>query len=164
MATVHELRSIQWIPVKLEQAWEFFSDTHNLLTITPPSLNLKLNNNLFGKEAYAGQVITYKVKPLLGIPVFWMTEITHLEPMKMFVDEQRKGPYSIWHHQHHFKSVEGGVEMTDLIHYSLPFGFAGNLANGLVKRKLTDIFSFRYHKIVELFGSWPGKSMRLTIH
>jgi ligand-binding SRPBCC domain-containing protein len=102
------------MPVSLEQAWDFFSNPNNLLTITPPFLNLKITNKVYGDEIYAGQIITYKVKPLLGIPLFWLTEIRHVERLKMFVDEQRKGPYKLWHHQHHFKAIEGGVEMKDL--------------------------------------------------
>jgi ligand-binding SRPBCC domain-containing protein len=153
MSKVYQLKRIQVIPVGIETAWKFFSDPNNLLTITPPFLNLKMTNELFGDEAYPGQIITYKVKPILGIAVFWMTEITHVKRLKFFVDEQRKGPYKLWHHQHHFKPVEGGVEMTDLVHYSLPFGILGDLANTLIVRnKLNEIFHYRFEKIEQLFG------------
>lgn len=153
MSKVYQLKRIQVIPVGIETAWKFFSDPNNLLTITPPFLNLKMTNELFGDEAYSGQIITYKVKPILGIAVFWMTEITHVERLKFFVDEQRKGPYKLWHHQHHFRPVEGGVEMTDLVHYSLPFGILGILANTLIVRnKLNEIFRYRFEKIEQLFG------------
>jgi ligand-binding SRPBCC domain-containing protein len=102
---------------------------------------------------YPGQVITYKVKPLLGIPLFWMTEITHVLPGKFFVDEQRFGPYSLWHHQHHFEAVEGGVMMTDIVHYKAPFGFLGDIAVSLfIKKQLNEIFEFRKKKVTELFG------------
>lgn len=164
MPSVHTIKSTQILPVSIETAWKFFSDPHNLLTITPPFLNLKVTNEIYGEEVYAGQVITYTVRPLLGIPLPWMTEITHVEKGKLFVDEQRQGPYSIWHHQHHFKAVTGGVEMTDLVHYKLPLGFIGNLANGpLVKGKLRQIFGFRYTKVVALFGPPPDGRMELTI-
>lgn len=155
MSKVYQLKRIQKIPVAMETAWKFFSDPNNLLTITPPFLNLKMTNELYGDEAYPGQIITYRVKPLLGIPLFWMTEITHVERLKFFVDEQRKGPYKLWHHQHHFKPIEGGVEMTDLVHYRLPFGFLGSIANSLiVHSKLEEIFRFRFEKVEELFGEW----------
>ncbi len=156
MSKVHLLKSVQKIPVKVEVAWTFFSHPKNLSAMTPPELNLKFTNELYGNQMYPGQVITYQVKPLLGIPLFWMTEITHVDPLCFFVDEQRRGPYQLWHHQHHFKAIEGGVEMTDLVHYALPFGPLGSLAHYLVvKKKLQEIFTYRFQKIIELFGAWP---------
>jgi ligand-binding SRPBCC domain-containing protein len=123
--------------------------------MTPEHLNLKYTNELFGDEMYPGQVLTYKVKPVLGIPLFWMTEITHVRVKQFFVDEQRFGPYSLWHHQHHFKAIDGGVEMTDLIHYKVPGWIIGDIANKLfIRKQLDDIFKFRYEKLEELFGKW----------
>lgn len=162
MGKVYQLRSVQKIPASLENTWQFFSDPNNLLAVTPPFLNLKVTNEVFAHEAYAGQIITYTVKPLLGIPIFWMTEITHVEPLKFFVDEQRKGPYKLWHHQHHFKAIEGGVEMADIVHYRLPFGFLGRIAHPLiVKNKLKEIFHFRFQKVNELFGEWKEQTMNI---
>lgn len=164
MSKVHILKSIQLLPSNIETVWDFFSDPKNLAAVTPPSLNLKVTNEVFGAEAYAGQVMTYIVKPLLGVPIFWMTEITQVVPQKMFIDEQRKGPYKLWHHQHHFKEIKGGVEMTDLVHYRLPFLFLGDLAHlFIVKNKLNEIFTYRYSKIAGLLGKWPGESMNLMI-
>jgi ligand-binding SRPBCC domain-containing protein len=89
----------------------------------------------------------------LGLPLYWMTEITHVVEGKYFIDEQRFGPYTLWHHQHHFRAVDGGVEMTDLIHYKIPLGIIGRVANMLfVRQKLNDIFNYRYEKVKELFG------------
>jgi ligand-binding SRPBCC domain-containing protein len=123
--------------------------------MTPDYLNLKFTNELYGEEMYPGQVMTYRVKPLLGIPLFWMTEITHVQPGQFFVDEQRFGPYSLWHHQHHFREIPGGVEMTDLVHYKLPLGFLGEIAHGIfVRKQLESIFDFRYRKVESLFGRW----------
>ena len=108
--------------------------------------------------------MTYKVKPLLGIPFSWMTEIRHVEPLKYFVDEQRKGPYKLWHHQHHFKTIEGGTEMIDIVHYRLPMGLLGSMANEwMIKKELRKIFSYRYNKIIELFGEWNGSGMEIKI-
>jgi ligand-binding SRPBCC domain-containing protein len=165
MGKLHYLKSIQKIPASLEKTWEFFSNPKNLAEITPSFLNLKVTNEIYGDKAYPGQVLTYTVKPLLGISIEWMTEITHVEHMKMFVDEQRKGPYKLWHHQHHFKEIEGGVEMTDLVHYRVPFGPLGNMAHPLiVKNKLRDIFLYRFGRVNEIFGSWPGEDeMNLEI-
>jgi ligand-binding SRPBCC domain-containing protein len=165
MGQVHYLKNIQKIPASIEEAWKFFSNPNNLLAITPPFLNLKMTNELFGDEVYAGQVMTYTVRPLLGVPIQWMTEITHVERFKLFVDEQRKGPYQLWHHQHHFKFIEGGVEMTDLVHYRLPLGILGNAMHGItVKNKLREIFTYRYFKTNEIFGDWVDSEMNLTIN
>lgn len=151
--SVHCLKSTQFMPISLDEAWEFFSHPKNLAVMTPEYLNLKFTNELHGDAMYPGQVITYKVKPLLGIPMFWMTEITHVVDRKFFVDEQRFGPYALWHHQHHFEAVEGGVLMTDIVHYKAPLGFLGDLAVALfIKGQLKEIFAFRKRKVEELFG------------
>ncbi len=103
---------------------------------------------------YAGQLIEYRVSPLLGIPLYWMTEITHVVEGKYFIDEQRFGPYALWHHQHHFREVEGGVEMTDIVHYKIPLGILGALADRIfVRQKLKQIFDYRFQAVSQLF---PG--------
>jgi ligand-binding SRPBCC domain-containing protein len=149
---VYVFKRVQVLPISVQEAWDFFSHPKNLNVLTPPSLNLKFTNELFGEAMYPGQVITYNVKPVLGIPLFWMTEITHVARPHFFVDEQRRGPYALWHHEHHFKPVAGGVEMTDLIHYAIPFGVLGRLAHALfVKKQLHEIFAYRYQKAETLF-------------
>ena len=153
MSKIYHLKTVQQIPVSLEKAWDFFSDPSNLSKITPSGMGFKILSEQTGQRMYAGQIIEYKVKPVLGIPVYWMTEITHVEEGKFFVDEQRFGPYSFWHHQHHFKENERGVEMTDLVHYGIPFGPLGDLANSLfVSRQLNQIFQFRFQAVEKLFG------------
>lgn len=155
MSRVYVLQRVQRLPISVEAAWEFFSHPKNLFELTPPALNLKFTNELFGGAMYPGQIITYKVKPLLRIPLFWMTEITHVNKPHFFVDEQRRGPYSLWHHEHHFKQIDGGVEMTDLVHYALPFGPLGDVAHALfVKRQLQQIFEYRFQKTELLFGKF----------
>ena len=104
-------------------------------------------------KMYAGMIITYVLSPLLGIKMNWMTEITHVDDKKYFVDEQRFGAYALWHHQHHFKEIDGGVQMTDLLHYAIPYGAIGTLANTFfVKGKVEQIFDYRTKAIEELFG------------
>lgn len=155
MSKVYSLKTVQRIPVSPEKAWNFFSDPANLQTITPGNMGFTIISQHQGHRMYPGQVIEYKVKPVAGIPLYWMTEITHVQGGSYFVDEQRFGPYSLWHHQHHFKSIEGGVEMTDIVHYKIPFWILGDLAHLLfVKKKLETIFQFRYQKVEELFGKW----------
>ena len=153
MSKVYSLKTVQTIPVGLDKAWDFFSNPANLQAITPQNLGFKIISEHHGNEMYAGQVIEYTVKPVLNIPLYWMTEITHVADKKYFVDEQRFGPYSLWHHQHHFKETADGVEMTDIVHYKLPFGFLGDIANTLfVKNQLKEIFDFRYKVVEEMFG------------
>lgn len=153
MSKVYSLKTVQVMPVSLEKAWDFFSNPANLQSITPGNLGFKIISNHHGSHMYAGQIIEYKVSPLMGIPIYWMTEITHVSEGKFFVDEQRFGPYSLWHHQHHFREVEGGVEMTDIVHYKLPFWVLGDVAHALfVKKQLKGIFDYRYVKVKELFG------------
>ncbi len=154
MSKVYSLKTVHNIPVSIDKAWDFFSSPANLQAITPANLGVKSISKHHREKMYAGQVIEYKVSPLLGIPLYWMTEITHVEYKKYFVDEQRYGPYSMWHHQHHFKVIEGGVEMTDIVHYKLPLWFLGDMANGLfVKKQLQQIFDYRFKKVEEMFGN-----------
>lgn len=152
MSKVYTLKTIQKIPISLAEAWDYFSSPANLQKITPPEMGFKIISNHHANKMYAGQIIEYTVNPVLGIPIYWMTEITHVEDQEYFVDEQRFGPYDLWHHQHHFKEIDDGVEMTDIVHYKLPFWFLGDLANSLfVKKQLKDIFDYRYGKVEELF-------------
>ena len=144
MSKVYNLKKIQFLPIKIEEAWKFFSSPDNLKKITPPALGFNIISEHTENEMYAGQLIEYTVKPLFGIPLYWMTEITNVERFKYFIDEQRYGPYSFWHHQHHFKEVKGGVEMTDIVHYKIPFWFFGDIANNLfVRKQLKKIFDYR---------------------
>lgn len=149
---MHHLQSVLRLPITLEEAWAFFSSPKNLAVITPKSLNL-VPLTALPEKMYPGIFIEYSVKPLFGIPMTWVTEITHVQEKSYFVDEQRVGPYRIWHHEHHFKAIEGGVEMTDLLSYQLPMGPLGLLANDLiVKQQVREIFSFREKRLQELFG------------
>ena len=152
----HSIKTVQKIPISLDKAWDFFSNPANLQAITPDNMGFKVISKHHGDTMYAGQIIEYTVKPILGIPIYWMTEITQVKDKQYFVDEQRFGPYSLWHHQHHFKAIEGGVEMTDIVHYKNPLWLLGRLANFLfVKKQLKEIFQYRLKKTEELFGSWP---------
>lgn len=180
--SVHSFQKVQIIPATLEQAWDFFSSPKNLPLITPPEMDFRVLPSPSDRQAhtsrpgdgskpsasvdriYAGQVIEYKLRPLPGIRVYWMTEITHVKDGVYFVDEQRFGPYSLWHHQHHFKETNKGIEMTDIVHYKVPFGILGDFANTLfVKRQLEGLFQYRTRKIDEIFGSGlsaPGQQGR----
>lgn len=149
---LHTLCQQQMLPISMEQAWGFFSSPHNLDSITPADLGFRITSSDIG-AMHEGQIITYKVKIAPLIWVDWVTEIKAVEERVAFVDEQRFGPYRFWHHRHHFEAVEGGVRMTDLVHYGLPFGPLGALAHLLfVRRKLEWIFGERRRILEERFG------------
>jgi ligand-binding SRPBCC domain-containing protein len=151
------LREVQRLPISLPEAWRFFSDPGNLPRITPPSLGLEVTSDLPG-VMYPGMIITYRVRPIPWVSVGWVTEITHVREPVLFVDEQRFGPYRFWHHEHHFREVEGGgVEMEDIVHYALPLGPIGRVFGGpLVRRRLEQIFSFRRRLLAREFGLEVG--------
>jgi len=152
MAT-YTLQRTQKLPISLEKAWDFFSSPKNLKAITPEYMGFNIISGA-DKRAYPGQIIEYTVKPVLGIPMYWMTEITQVRDMEFFIDEQRVGPYAMWHHQHFFKAIEGGVEMEDIIHYRLPLGPLGSIAHALfVKRQLEGIFTYRFKTLEDKWGT-----------
>ncbi|PID70951.1 MAG: hypothetical protein CR985_02215 [Flavobacteriales bacterium] len=139
------------VDTDLDSCWDFFSNPVNLKKITPEYMDFTIFDS-DNKRMYPGQIIQYYVKPLMGIKMTWVTEITQVAEKAFFIDEQRIGPYKFWHHKHYFKKVENGVEMTDVVHYALPFGVLGKLANALfVKRQLKQIFDYRTQKIKTLF-------------
>ncbi|MEY5069591.1 MAG: hypothetical protein RLZ47_1453 [Bacteroidota bacterium] len=152
----YQLKFEQKLPISLEQAWDFFSSPLNLAKITPDHMGFIITSDFKeGQKMYPGMIITYKVSPLLGIKLNWMTEITHVQEGKYFVDEQRFGPYALWHHQHHFEEIKGGVHMTDIINYAIPYGFIGRIANSiLVENEVRGIFDYREKKVEELFGKF----------
>lgn len=141
----------QRLPISLEKAWDFFSTPANLAKITPDHMGFKITSGNAGKM-YPGQIITYVIGLLPGIKSNWVTEITQVNEQAFFIDEQRFGPYKMWHHEHRFKAVENEVIMIDKVSYKLPFGFIGSLAHVLfIKKKLNDIFSFRYQTLDKFF-------------
>ncbi|WP_420317358.1 SRPBCC family protein [Ekhidna sp.] len=149
---IYTLSVMQELPIGLSEAWDFFSSPKNLEIITPPHMGFKITSGEPG-GMYPGQIITYKVAPFPGVKTNWATEITHVIDKKFFVDEQRFGPYNMWHHEHHFEERENGIFMTDKVSYKIPFGFLGHLAQGLfVKRQLKEIFEYRINKLEEMFG------------
>ena len=153
---IYTLKSIQKLPAPLEEIWNFISTPKNLGVITPPEMGFV---TLSGDDSdmFAGQIIHYTVKPILGIKMQWVTEITHVEDKKFFVDEQRYGPYAFWHHKHFIREIPGGVEMEDIVHYKLPLGILGQLVQPiLVKPQLEKIFEFRSKKLIELFGEFKN--------
>lgn len=150
---IYQLKTEQIIPSTIEKVWDFISSPKNLAKITPPYMGFQITNDPVSEKMYAGQIISYKVSPLLGIKMDWVTEITHVEENKYFVDEQRVGPYSIWHHQHMIEAVAEGVLMKDIVSYKPPFGIFGKIANELIiRRQLNEIFAYRFQAVEREFG------------
>lgn len=148
---IHTLTSEHILPLSMDEAWDFFTHPNNLDRITPKEMQFKITNNPPDKT-YLGQIITYRIGILPLINSNWVTEITHFEDRKFFVDEQRFGPYAMWHHEHHFEEMpDGKVKMTDIVNYKLPMGILGEfLASSFVKKKVRMIFESRYHILEEI--------------
>jgi ligand-binding SRPBCC domain-containing protein len=154
----YQLRKQQFISAPVRAVWDFISSPHNLKVITPEYMGFEITSESLPGKMYPGMIIPYTVKPLLGIKMVWVTEITHIEEMKYFIDEQRIGPYSMWHHQHFIESSGEGVLMTDIVTYSPPLGFIGALLNHLfIRKKLDSIFSYRSTILQEHFTRNPGR-------
>jgi ligand-binding SRPBCC domain-containing protein len=155
---IFNLKRVQKLPISLEEAWNFFSSPRNLEKITPPHMAFKIVYISGSDKTYAGQLIRYKVNIFPHIAVDWVTEITHVQEPFYFIDEQRSGPYTLWHHQHRFKEVEGGVEMTDEVNYAIPLGMIGKLAHWIfVGREVNAIFDHRHRILEEYFLLNRGK-------
>jgi ligand-binding SRPBCC domain-containing protein len=149
---MYQLKRTQFIKSDIKTCWDFFSSPNNLKVITPPYMGFEVKTEV-PSIMYEGLMIAYTVRPLFGIPMSWVTEIKTVKENQFFVDEQRQGPYTIWHHEHHFKEVEGGVEMTDIVSYVLPFGILGKLVHPIiVRKKLEEIFAYRFKKVDEIFN------------
>lgn len=149
----YQLHKTQKIPATIDQVWDFISSPVNLKKITPEYMGFNIFSKSLSEKMYPGMIISYKVSPVLGIKMTWVTEITHAKEKEYFVDEQRVGPYSFWHHEHKIESIEGGVLMTDIVSYKPPFGILGSVANSiLVKKQLKEIFDFRVTAVEKIFG------------
>jgi len=149
---VFKLKYSQKLPLSLNQAWDFLSSPNNLELITPKNMDFRITD-WDQKKAYPGQIIQYTVKPMFGLKLNWVTEITQVRNKEFFIDEQRFGPYSFWHHKHFLKEVDGGVLMEDVIHYKIPFGPLGYILNFLfINSKLNSIFKYREEELTKIFG------------
>ena len=151
---MYQLSDEQFLPISLQQAWDFFSSPKNLAKITPPEMGFIIRTKLDDSRGiYSGMLIDYTVKPLLGIPMHWRTEISQVADKHQFTDRQLIGPYKVWEHTHTFVEKDGGVLMTDHINYQLPLGFLGTIAHALlVRRKIESIFTYRKAVLLKMFN------------
>jgi ligand-binding SRPBCC domain-containing protein len=151
---MYQLKITQNIPISLIEAWDFFSQPDNLGKITPQYMNFNILSRSDAGEMYPGMIITYRLSPLFNFTVKWATEITQIKEHRYFIDNQIQGPYKIWHHEHHFKEINNGTEMRDILFYDVPFGFIGQILHKIfIRKRVQEIFDFRETKIKELFGS-----------
>lgn len=154
----YQLHKTQKVPATINEVWNFISAPANLKKITPEYMGFDITSEMLSEKMYPGMIITYRVSPVLGIKMNWVSEITHVKEKEYFVDEQRSGPYSIWHHEHKIEPVEGGVLMTDIVSYKPPFGILGSVANAIfIKKQLEEIFEFRRKVLIEIFGEMEEK-------
>jgi ligand-binding SRPBCC domain-containing protein len=149
----YQLHKTQKIPATINEVWDFISSPANLKKITPEYMGFNITSKLLSEKMYPGMIISYKVSPVLGIKMTWVTEITQVKEKEYFVDEQRVGPYSMWHHEHKIEPIDGGVLMTDIVSYKPPFGILGSIANSiLIKKQLKEIFDYRTVAMERMFG------------
>jgi ligand-binding SRPBCC domain-containing protein len=152
---IYTLKRKQVLPITLEEAWPFFSTPRNLEQITPAFLRFQIVSEI-PDDIYNGLIICYRIRAVAGLPMTWVTEIKQVEPLGQFVDEQRLGPYRFWHHLHRFRAVTGGVEveMEDIVHYVMPWGWIGELVHAVfVRARLRAIFDFRRDYLENYFGA-----------
>ena len=156
----YQFKKQQLIRTSIEQVWDFISTPRNLREITPEAMNFEIMDSDIPDKMYPGMIISYKVSPLKWYRTTWVTEITHIEEKSFFIDEQRVGPYALWHHQHIIEPVEDGVLMTDIVSYKLPFGIFGSLAHKLfIRSKIESIFNYRYNVLEKRFNLDRNNSM-----
>jgi len=143
----------QTIKSDIDSIWKFISSPKNLELITPKWMNFKVTSKNIDQNMYPGMIITYNITPFLNLKMVWITEITHIEDHKLFIDEQRIGPYKMWHHEHRFDQIDDGIIMTDTITYVPPFGLLGMVANILfIKKRIKKIFDHRQYIIEKIFN------------
>jgi ligand-binding SRPBCC domain-containing protein len=151
----YQLIKKQKVPTNINEIWDFISSPSNLKLITPEHMGFVVTGGTGKEKMYPGMIITYKVSPLLGIKLNWVTEITHVKDKEYFIDEQRIGPYSMWHHEHKIEPIDGGILMTDIVTYQPPMGILGAIANSLfIKKQLRDIFDYRTMALERKFGNF----------
>ena len=143
----------QKINATKEEVWDFISSPANLKKITPSYMGFDITSKNTEDKMYEGMLISYIVKPMFNIKTNWLTEITHIKDGFFFIDEQRMGPYKMWHHQHFIEEIPNGVLMKDIVSYIPPFGLLGAIANKLIIRsKLEQIFAFRKEALEKKYG------------
>ncbi len=151
----YQFHFTQKVNASRDEIWDFIATPRNLQKITPDYMSFEILSKNLPEKMYQGMMISYNVRPVFGIKTQWVTEITHIREKEYFVDEQRVGPYSIWHHEHRIVPIENGVLMEDTVSYKPPFGFLGSIANSLlIRNKIKEIFAYREIAVDQEFGKY----------
>ena len=148
---IRQFQSEQWLPQSIEQVFPFFADAANLQQITPPWLHFEvLTPRPIAMRV--GALIDYRLR-VRWIPMRWRSEITVWDPPHRFVDEQRRGPYRLWRHEHVFEPRDGGTLCRDSVQYAVPFDFFTH--RWLVRPDIGRIFTYRQSRLAEQFPKLP---------
>lgn len=150
---LHVFTHSQVVPAPLEECWRFFANPRNLARLIPPELEFTTASDA-PTEIRPGLLLAHRVRLQFGFAVNWLTEITHVSPPDYFIDEQRLGPFRLWHHEHHFRAIDGAhTELRDLVQYVVPCGWLGELVHPwIVVPQLRHLWDFRENTIAEIFG------------
>jgi len=156
---VYQYYKEQKLPADITTVWDFISSPGNLKQITPEHMGFEICSPYLPEKMYNGMIIIYRVSPLFRFRVTWVTEIVHIKGYEFFVDEQRSGPYKMWHHEHRIQSIDGGTLMTDIVTYKPPMGWLGALANRLfIAGKIRGIFDYREKMLHAIFGEYKQET------
>ncbi len=149
---IYSLETKQIIDRPIEEIWSFFTNPKNLNQLTPSDMNFKILSGS-SDDFYEGKIISYSINPFKFYNIKWVTEITTIKKNDFFIDEQRFGPYKMWHHEHHFiKNNDNTTTIYDKVIYKLPYGIIGKLSHKLfIKKRLLEIFNFRKKTIKKLY-------------
>lgn len=153
---IYQLYRRQPLKVTRAQAWDFFSSPKNLNDITPAFFHVVITSPV-PEKIYAGLMISYQMKAVFGIPMAWLSEVSHCDEPKRFVYEQRIGPFKFWSHEVCLTETENGIVLEDIMFYAMPLGWLGQLVNSLlIADKLNCIFDTRRDYLHNKWGA-PDK-------
>ena len=149
---IYSLETKQIIDRPIEEIWSFFTNPKNLNQLTPSDMNFKILSGS-SDDFYEGKIISYSINPFKFYNIKWVTEITKIKKNDFFIDEQRFGPYKMWHHEHHFiKNNDNTTTIHDKVIYKLPYGIIGKINHKLfIKKRLLEIFNFRKKTMKQLY-------------
>jgi ligand-binding SRPBCC domain-containing protein len=152
---IREFTAEKTLPRPIDEVFAFFADAGNLQAITPPWVHFQILTPR-PIEMRVGTLIDHRLK-IRGVPVRWRSEITVWEPPHRFVDEQRRGPYRLWHHEHILQPCDGGTLCRDVVRYAVPFDFL--LHGWLVRPDIEKIFAYRHEQLSRFFPGTAGTNL-----
>jgi len=149
---IYQLYRQQTLTMTAQDAWSFFSSPYHLNDITPDFFHVTITSKV-PEKMYAGLMISYQMKAVFGIPMSWLSEVSHCDEPKRFVYEQRIGPFKFWSHEVCLTEQQNGILLEDIMFYAMPLGWLGQLVNRvLIADKLERIFDTRHAYLQSKFG------------